>query len=161
VTVHRVARPGTAAPVQDQRDVGWDGLARFAGDLAVQWARTVNSQTVTEQAAIGVMALLIHDLEGGVLQRVLPIGSGGDYFVLVRRARKPLQVETSGIREDLTGVASRSRLRQKSSQVLTHSQVGYASVTTFAHPAGPIVHSYLHYVRRPSRTRRRKRGNRK
>jgi hypothetical protein len=107
------------------------------------------------------MALLIHDLEGGVLQEVLQIGSGGDYFVLVKRAKKPIQVEVSGIREDLHGGPSRSRLREKTTQVLTHSKVGYASVTTFSHPAGAIVHSYLHYVRRQRKKKGRMKGRRR
>jgi hypothetical protein len=155
VTVERIARPGKNPPVKDMRDIGWGGLANFAGNVCVQWARTVNARTVTEQAAIGVMALLVNDLEGGVLQHVLQIGSGGDYFVLGRGAKRPVQVEVSGIKEDLVGHASRSRVEQKSAQVLKHARVGYASVTTFSHPVGPVVQSFLHFVRR---RRRKKKG---
>jgi hypothetical protein len=153
-----ITRPGTNPAVQVHRDIGWNGLKDLLGRLCVQLPFTVNAQTLTEQAAIGVMALLINDLEGAVLQTVLPIGSGGDYFVLPPRGRKPIQMEVSGIREDSTGTASRARLAQKAEQVLTHSQAGFASVTTFSHKAGPIAHSYLHYV---SSRRRKKKGGKK
>jgi hypothetical protein len=122
--------------------------------LCVQSRIAVSEHDLTEFAAIGVMALLIHDLEGGVLQNVLPIGSGGDYLVIPREAESPIQVEVSGIQVDLNGADSRSRLSRKSTQVLSHSTVGYASVTTFSHPTGPIVHSYLHYVSRPRTTKK-------
>jgi hypothetical protein len=155
VDVDWITRPGTNPAVQVHRDVGWNGL-QYLNNVCAQLPMTVNAQTLTEQAAVGVMALLIHDLEGGVLQNVLPIGSGGDYLILHRRGGNPIQVEVSGIRDDATGNASRARLTQKSVQVLTHSMAGYASVTTFSHPAGAIVHCYLHYVRQG-----RKRGGRK
>jgi hypothetical protein len=154
VVVDWITRPGTSPVVGVNREVGWSGLPASTDLLCVQLPRTVNAHTLTEQAAVGVMALLIHALEGGVLQDVLPIGSGGDYFVISREANRPIQVEVSGIREDLNGAAARSRLSQKSAQVLSHSTVGYASVTTFAHPTGPIVHSYLHYVSRPRTTKK-------
>lgn len=153
VTVHRIARPGTKPAIQEDCDIGWSGLPSYNRDYCVRLSRTVNEHDVTEQAAIGVMALLIHELEGGVLQQVLPIGSGGDYLVLPRGARHPIQVEVSGIREDRNGSASQSRLRQKCDQVLTASKAGYASVTTFSHPAGPIVQSWLHYVEKGRKMR--------
>jgi hypothetical protein len=156
IEVDWLSPPGTSPAVQDQRILGWNGLQDFLGNLCVQLPMTVNSQTLTEQAAIGVMALLISDLKGEVLQRVLPIGSGGDYLILLRGSRKPAQVEVSGIHSDATGAASRARLAQKSAQVLSKSAVGYASVTTFAHASESVVQSYLHYVRRL-----RKKGGRK
>jgi hypothetical protein len=111
---------------------------------------------LTEQAAVAVMALLVHDLEGGIIQRVLQIGSGGDYLVLTRRARKPDQVEVSGVQEDTDGSAAKRRLGEKTDQVLTHCKVGFASVTTFAHSQPPTAHSYLHFVRRTRKKRRRR-----
>src|SRR5207247_8445523 len=93
----------------------------------------------------------INDLEEGVLETVLPIGSGGDYFVRLKQVSHPIQIEMSGLRQDEAGSASRSRLREKTSQVLTHARVGFVAVTTFCHGAEAAVHSYLHYVRSPKK----------
>ena len=93
------------------------------------------------------MALLIHDLEGVILQTVLQIGSGGDYLVQVQEGRAVTQVEVRGIRHAESAAISKAKLAEKREQVLKHSRTGYASVTTFSYPGGPIVHSYLHYVR--------------
>ena len=57
----------------------------------------------------------------------------------------------SGITEDLDGNESRSRLRKKCEQVLTHARVGFASVTTFKRLKAGIVHSYLHFAEKPRR----------
>jgi hypothetical protein len=92
--------------------------------------------------------LLIHDLEEGVLQTVLPIGSGGDYLVRVSGKASFIQLEASGVRVDETGSASASRLQQRTEQVLTHARTGFVSVTTFSHGPGAVVHSYQHFVRR-------------
>lgn len=94
------------------------------------------------------MALLVHELEGAELQSVLPIGSGSDYLVRVPGASTYIQLEVSGIRLDVGGNLSTTRLHQKSAQVLTHARVGFASVTTFSHLAG-AARSWLHYVKRP------------
>ena len=145
VEIDWLKRPGTNPAGRVQRDIGWKDLDHL-GNVCTQLSVTVNAQGLTEHAAVGIMALLIHDLEGAVLQSVLPIGSGGDYLVLIRGARKAVQVEASGVREDATGSASRARLAQKSEQVLTKIKAGYASVTTFSHSAASVVHSYLHYV---------------
>lgn len=155
VEIDWLKRPGSSAAGRVQRDIGWNGLDHL-GNVCTQLPITVNAQNLTEQAAVGIIALLIHDLEGGVLQSVLPIGSGGDYLVFTRGARKAVQVEASGVREDATGSASRARLAQKSEQVLTRSKAGYASVTTFSYSAALVVHSYLHYV-----CRRGKKGKKK
>jgi hypothetical protein len=154
VSVNWITRPGTNPAINVNRQVGWNGLPPNFMALCLPWTRICNAHAITEQAAIGVMALLIHDLEGGELQEVLPIGSGGDYLVRMRAAQNPIQAEISGVREDLSGAHSTQRLSQKSAQVLTQSQHGYVSVTTFSHPPGPIVHSYLHFVLRPSKKRK-------
>jgi hypothetical protein len=157
VIVNWLARPGRGAATQENREIGWTGLANYAGDLAVQWNVTVPPQDITEQAAIAVMALLIHDLAQGEILQVLQIGSGGDYLVQVGSLKRPIQAESSGIRSDTTGSQSRTRLNQKKVQVLTHSRAGFAAVTTFCHPHGDIVHSYLHYVCKRPRKRKGKR----
>ncbi len=156
VTVDWVQKPGKNPAQQLQREIGWEGIANFDASCA-QYRIAFNDHALTEQAAIAVMALLIHDLEGGVVQRVLQIGSGGDYLVLSRRARNPDQIEVSGVQEDASGSAAKSRLAEKTDQVLTYCKVGFASVTTFAHSQPPRVHSYLHFVRRTRKKRKRRR----
>jgi hypothetical protein len=156
VHVNWVKRPGNRAAVDELREIGWKGLPSDATDLAIRMNRTKNAQVITEWAAIGVFALLIHDLEGAEIQQVLAIGSGGDYLVLSPGRKRSVQAEIRGIRIDATGSTSRSKLGEKKVQVLTKSRVGFASVTTFSHPPGAIVHSYLHYVRKPTRKRSRK-----
>ena len=155
VAVDWVQKPGRNPGQQLQREIGWNVIAD-ADRCCAQYRLTFNDHDLTEQAAIAVMALLIHNLEGGVLQRVLQIGSGGDYLVLTRRARKPDQVEVSGVQEDSDGSAARGSLGEKTDQVLTHSKVGFTSVTTFAHAQPPIVHSALHFVRRTRKKRKRR-----
>ena len=151
IEVNWLRRPGNTPATQAHRDLGWNGLQHYLGTLCVQLPLTVNDRTLTEQAAIAVLALLIHDLEGGVLQSVLPIGSGGDYLVRLRGDNSFLQVEVSGVKADADGSLSGPRLREKSQQVLTHRRVGYASVTTFAYRPEAVVHSYHHYVKRKKR----------
>jgi hypothetical protein len=157
VAVDWLPRPGGGPTTQEHREVGWSGLANFAGDMTVQWNITVSPQDITEQAAIAVMALLIHDLAQGEILQVLAIGSGGDYLVQVGGLKRPIQAESSGVRSDASGSHSRARLNQKKLQVLTHCRAGFAAVTTFSHSTGDIVHSYLHYVRKKPRKRKGKR----
>jgi len=135
--------PGTARePWQDLRLLGWGGTTGVSEDDCVRLSITFNERRITEDAALAIMALLIHELEGLTVERVLPIGSGGDYLLSMRRWGKPTQVEVSGIREDLSGRRSRSRLAEKREQV----PAGFASVTTFSRQGASGVHSYLHYV---------------
>lgn len=117
---------------------------------------TINDRNLTEQAAIGVLALLINDLEKAVLQTVLQIGSGGDYLVRLAEPSNPIQVEVSGVRDDPTREKSSERLRVKSNQVLANSRVGYVSVTAFSYSNTATVHSFLRYVKK-----RRKKGGKK
>jgi hypothetical protein len=64
-------RRGTRAIATLSREVGWSGLAHL--DLACeQLSIARNEEYLTEGAAIAVAALLIHDLEEGSLQNVLP-----------------------------------------------------------------------------------------
>jgi hypothetical protein len=133
-----------------RHDIGWSGLQGLAEECE-SYLLAVNEVDLTEQAAIAVMAILIHELEGGVIERVLQIGSGGDYLVLTTGARQHDQVEVSGVKDDTDGHATRRRLKDKSNQVLSHAARGFASVTTFSHPPGAEVRSCLHYVRKRSR----------
>lgn len=161
VEVNWLRRPGKESATQEHRAIGWDGLHEWLGTLCVQLPITVNDRTLTEKAAIGVLALLIQDLEAGVLQTVLPIGSGGDYYVRLRGAHSFLQVEVSGIKEDPAGSLSTPRLREKTTQVLSHARVGFASVTTFLYSATTSVHSYLHYVKRQRKAKGKQKGNKR
>jgi hypothetical protein len=122
-----------------------------------QLPRTKNRNDLTEDAAIALAALLIHDLENGTIETVLQIGSGGDYLVQVPQESSPIQIEISGVIEDESGRDSRSRLSQKSEQVLTRARVGFVSVTTFSLSPQKIVHSYLHFTK----ARRKKAGGSK
>jgi hypothetical protein len=49
--------------------------------------------------AIGVMALLISDLEKAEIVSVLQVGSGGDYLIEIP-GKSQLQAECSGIKVD-------------------------------------------------------------
>jgi hypothetical protein len=131
--------------VREAHQIGWHGLPQYSEDYCIRVSRTVNAERLTEDAAIGVMALLIHALEGVTIQEVLQIGSGGDYLIVLG-GRRRVQVEVSGIREDAGGSESGSRLTRKTHQVLSHSPAGYVSVTTFHLPSAGGVHSYLHYA---------------
>jgi hypothetical protein len=156
VLVNWVRNPGKGSPVQVQRVIDWNAVPD-AGTLCDQYRLGLNDHALTEQAAIAVMALLIHDLEGGVLQRVVGLGGGGDYYVITPGSQKVDQVEVSGIREDAHGSEANKRLAKKTGQVLTHCKAGFVSVTTFAHSAVRIAHSYLHYVRREPKKRKSRR----
>jgi hypothetical protein len=157
VTVDRLSPPTSGKPSQEVWEISWGGLPLYSEDYLIRVSRAVNEHTITEGAAIGVMALLIHELEGVTLEVVLPIGSGGDYFGSFRNGGPPFQVEVSGIRDEPTAGAAAARLAQKREQVLSKSPQGYASVTTFRWMGGPTAHSYLHYAERPKPRKGRKR----
>lgn len=161
VEVNWLRRLARGPPTQVRREVGWADVPQYSGALCEQLPLTINAHTLTEKAAIGIAALLIHDLEGGSLQTVLPIGSGGDYLVRVSGDSSFIQLEVSGLREDGTGSASSARLQQKTMQVLTRARVGFVSVTTFCHGSEGIVHSYHHFVKQKSRTKARQKPKKK
>jgi len=156
VTVSWTRKPGNVPAATVQREIGWDQIPELAADCVI-FQLTWNKRTLTEMAAIAVMAMLVENLEGGVLQSVLQIGSGGDYLVLTRRERKPNQIEVSGIRQDASGSRTRTRVKEKTVQVLKDCKCGFVSLTTFAHPPGTAVQSCLHFVRRQRKKRKRQR----
>ncbi|MDY3557085.1 hypothetical protein R5W24_006272 [Gemmata sp. JC717] len=129
------------------RDIEWAQVPQHLKDQCVKWPNTRNEEDISEDAAIGVMALLLHELAGAVILSVLQIGSGGDYLVEIQ-GQPPLQAESSGVRDDPHGYESTARLKQKCSQVLTKSEVGFASVVAFRHPPDQGVRCQLHYVSR-------------
>jgi hypothetical protein len=163
VTVDRISRSYPGTVVSDIVQIGWSGLASHTEEYLIRVSKTVNEQRITEDAAIGVMSLLIHELEEVTLQEVLAIGSGGDYAATPSQGGPTVQVEVSGIRDDSSGRMAGARLAEKREQVLKGSPCGYVSVTTFRCPGVEAAHSYLHYVEAsgqidPNR-KKRKKGN--
>lgn len=158
VMVDRIASTAGAVRQTQVCEIGWDGLPKFSEDYCIRVARTINEQRITEDAAIAVMALLINELESVNIDSVLQIGSGGDYFLKLSKNKITVQVEVSGIREDLEGGRAESRLEEKRAQVLKKSDSGYTSVTTFHRAANGGPHSFLHFVEKedPKRTPGRK-----
>lgn len=130
------------------RWIGWEGVAPNIADARFRWPLTKNAKVITEEAAVGVTAMLIHDLENGIVTSVLQIGSGGDY-ILTMEDGQLLQIECSGIRVDPTGSLGTKRLREKCDQVLSKADRGIASVTAFSSGVAQGVNSYLRYAERP------------
>ena len=91
------------------------------------------------------MALLVSELERGVLEEVLQIGSGGDYNVRVVGSSDPIQMEVSGVLQDDSGTTTTKRFSEKKAQVLTLRKQGFVSVTVFEHKASG-VYSRLAFV---------------
>lgn len=147
VIVDWVARPGVGAAQDLTREIGWATVPEAITNEVVKWRITKNAHDITEEAAIGVMAMLLYDLERAEIIRVLPIGSGGDYLVAIQGI-PPLQAESSGIRVDPKGYLSTQRLTEKCVQVLTKCSVGFASVTAFSHSLSQDVRCQLRYVAR-------------
>ena len=119
--------------------IGWQGT--FSRDDCLKARRTSNDHRLTEDAAIVIMALLIHEFEKVIIENVLPIGSGGDYLGKIPGIASTSQVEVSGIRDD-TKATARFRLQEKLNQVRT----GYACVTTFLCRDEENAHSFLHHA---------------
>jgi hypothetical protein len=140
ITVDRISPASGESRWEETREIGW---ANLPGDLSdcERVRERLNENTITEHAAIGIMLLLIHELEGGVLTRVLEIGDGGDYLVRLEDRPDPVQVEVSGIKTGSAGEAS-SRLGKKRGQI---GGEGFVSVTTFQHGETGEPHSYLHF----------------
>jgi hypothetical protein len=109
----------------------------------------VNADRLTEDAAIGIMALVIHELESATIASVLPKGEGADYEVMVEAEGREFEVEVSGIRQDSTqaGSVTSKRLAEKCEQLFVYKSSGFVSVTTFAYSSTREVRSYLHFVR--------------
>ncbi len=142
VTVDRIAPGPEPERLEETREIGWAGLSDLL-DRCEVISEVLNQQEITEKAAIGVMLLLIHELEGAVLGSVLQIGSGSDYLVGVPGRDGPVEVEVSGIKSGSAGEAS-SRLGKRTRERLRGP--GFVSVTTFQHGKSGEVHSYLHFV---------------
>jgi hypothetical protein len=141
VVVDRISPASGGDRREETREIGWANLPDHVGDCERVRIR-LNDHDITEQAAIGVMLLLIHELEGCVLTEVLRIGAGGDYLVSLSGHSEPVQVEVSGIKTGSRSEAS-TRLGKKPGQV---RGAGFVSVTTFQHDRTGVAHSSLHFV---------------
>ncbi|WP_143393137.1 hypothetical protein [Fimbriiglobus ruber] len=73
------------------KEIGWSNIPEILMEASQLAANTIGDTVITEQAAIAVMALLIHDLEKLEILSVLQIGSGGDYLVSLRTLIKRLK----------------------------------------------------------------------
>ena len=146
VRIDWVRRPGGCSPQEVVREISWQGVPNWVLDASATLPFTKNASAITEEAAIGVMALLIDDLEDAEILTVLPIGSGGDYQLLLRGLNAQTQVECSGIHIDERGYESTARLKQKPEQVRTISPNGFASVTAFSHSASRDVRCKISFV---------------
>jgi hypothetical protein len=140
ITVDRISPASGSVRCKEIREIGWADLPDHL-DRCEEIASILNEQRITEDAAIGVMLLLIHELEGAVLDDVLEIGKGGDYLVKLSDRSEPVQVEVSGIRIGTAGEAS-TRLGKKRGQV---RGAGFVSVTTFQQGRTGVAYSYLHF----------------
>jgi hypothetical protein len=157
VTVDRISPSSGDVRREEIWEIGWANLPDHL-DRCEEIVLILNEQRITEDAAIGVMLLLIHELEGVVSPRVLPIGSSSDYTAHL--PGKVESVEVTGIRIGSAGQSS-SRLGEKRKKIL---RAGFVSVTTFQYGESEAAHSYLHFVTtesvtkgaRPKRSRGRK-----
>lgn len=141
ITVDRISPASGEERWEEPREIGWSGLSDLR-ERCEQVLGVVNEHHITEFAAIGIALLLVHELEGAVLDEVLPIGSGGDYLVKLSDRPEPVQVEVSGIKEGSASQAA-SRLGEKRGRI---RGAGFVSVTTFQHGESGAPHSYLHFI---------------
>jgi hypothetical protein len=153
VTVDRLSAASKGDRWEEMRDIGWSGLTDLL-DQGEELAQVLNEHDITEKAAIGVMLLLIHELEGAVLSGVLQIGSGPDYLVDLSGRPEPVQVEVSGIKSGSAGQAS-SRLGERRGRL---RGAGFVSVTTFQCGEDAAAHSCLHFVTPGDKGRKTRRG---
>jgi hypothetical protein len=154
VNLDRISPGADRKRFEEVQTIGWNGNTGVSEDDCVRLAITFPERPITEDAALAVMALLIHELEGLTVNVVLPIGSGADYALSMRKGKHNAHVEVSGIREDESGRRSKRRLAEKCEQMLVKCPAGFASVTTFKHLQDGVVHSYLHYVEAPQKKRK-------
>ena len=141
ITVDRISPGSGETRWEEIREIGWADLPDDL-DQCEECRGRLNENDITEHAAIGVMFLLIHELEGGVSTRSFRLAPGGDYLVSLPDRPEPVQVEVSGIKSGSAGQAS-SRLGEKCGQI---RGAGFVSVTTFQHGEDGVAHSYLHFV---------------
>jgi hypothetical protein len=162
ITIDWISRERPQSRTEEMREIGWGDLEGASYEDCIQLSMAFPKERITEDAATAVMALLINELEGVIIEEVLPQGSGADYRVTLKSTGSDLPVEVSGIQEDRTGGESSSRLAKKYNQLLKDNAAGFVSVTTFRRLQAGILHSYLHYVVKPAAGKKHKgRGKRR
>src|SRR3954452_8583919 len=67
VAVDRPSPPAPCMPSLDALHVGWGGVPLFTEAFLIQVGRSAHERRITEDAAVVVMALLIHHLEGVIV----------------------------------------------------------------------------------------------
>jgi hypothetical protein len=160
VQIELLRRPGDGDPESLSRSICWAGTSELAGQ-ALLIGPCIPPQDATEDAAIGAMALLVSNLEGGQIRAVLPIGTSADYLLEWVNSGEEVRVEVSGLRAPRWASESSGRLAEKTSQILSGNRSGYVSVSTFGYPPDGTVHSFLHFVRRRPGPKPKKRGKMK
>lgn len=163
VTVDRLSPKTGGVRIEEVRELGWGEATGLSAKDCEHLPYAFNEQRITEDAAIAVMALLIHELESVTLEKVVDIGSGADYTLSLKKWGRSAQVEVSGIREDGSGSRSGARLSEKCDQLLRQCPLGFVSVTTFRRLKAGVVHSYLHFVEQDQApdTGRKRKGRRR
>lgn len=146
VRVDWVRKPGGGLPQHFMREISWREVPALILDACLKWKSTKNNQQTTEEAAVGVLAMLIDDLENAEILSVLQIGSGGDFLITIRETSVEIQAECSGILVDEKGYETTQRLKDKGKQVLTKSTSGFASITTFSHSKSQEVRCKISFV---------------
>ena len=130
------------------RVVSWAEVSQETLDECSRIGRTLGTNDLTEWAAIGMMDLLIHNLEGSSVLGVVEQGGGGDYWISFESGEPSAQIEVSGILDDPTGAAIRSRVREKREQLLKMRHSGFVSVTAFGYKGSSEILSVLDFVER-------------
>lgn len=138
-------RPAGAPHRTVTRTVRWDDESPDRLFAAEQYHVTHQEREVTGRAAVVVFALLIHDLEGLQVQRVVPIGGKGDYWVDEVGSRL---AEVSGIRiagSETVDARANAKFRQLFENPLPTE--GFVCVTMFSDASGAVCGTLRHSTR--------------
>jgi hypothetical protein len=129
-------------------DFSWSGCSALDSDSLLRFQRTWDSEAITENAAIGVMAMLIWELAQASVVTVRQKGRGGDYDFVQREGFEVMKVEVSGIKTAPHLSSLQVRVAEKSiSVVLKFPHEGFVSVTAFDYGQEHLVKSVLKYHR--------------
>ena len=136
--------PRTGGPTVFSRRIGWSTVSPQTLWEARLFRGSFGERVITEGAAIGVMALLLHHLEGGQITSVLQIGLSADYLIQIDG--RPYVTEVSGVRIDANGQETNSRRSKKRTQLFRGHREGYVSVTAFSHGENGGVATYFEFA---------------
>lgn len=136
---------GSTAEELREAILGWSGPEVVGHPKFAIWQFDVPDNVLTEDAAIVVSAIVIHELEGAIVTSVLQTGTGSDYHIQLRGGTASV-LEVSGIKNDDTGHRSLARVRAKAEQLLARSEEGYVGVVSFRNPTDVKVTIFLYHV---------------